>query len=305
MSTFDASVVDIEGPWTHRRIAANGARFHVAEAGAGPLVVFLHGFPEFWWAWRQQLPAVAAAGFRAVAMDLRGYGGSDKPPRGYDPMTLAADVAGVIRCLGERDAVIVGHGWGGFVGWATAVLRPGQVRGVAAVAAPHPLLLLRSLVRDRRHLGTVGQLLGAQVPLLPERRILADDCAFVEHYLHRGAAPGSPFPDMESAQRYRAAMRLWPAPHCALEYARWLVRSRGRSDGQLFVAHMRRPVDVPVLQVHGDLDQTVPAVAEATEAYAESGYDLELLPGVGHYPHEEAPDALSKVLLGWLDRQSA
>ena len=93
-----ARAVEIPGPWTHRYVAANGARFHVAEAtdpsADGPLVLLLHGFPEFWWAWRAQLPALAAAGYRAVAMDLRGYGGSDKTPRGYDPVTSWASVTG-------------------------------------------------------------------------------------------------------------------------------------------------------------------------------------------------------------------
>ena len=94
--------IEIPGPWQHRHVAANGARFHVAEAGPadGPLVLLLHGFPEFWWAWRDQLPALAAAGYRAVAMDLRGYGGSDKTPDGYDPVTLAQDVSGVVKALG-------------------------------------------------------------------------------------------------------------------------------------------------------------------------------------------------------------
>ena len=94
-------VVRAEGPWTHRDIAANACRFHLVEAGEGPLVVLLHGFPTFWWTWRHQLQSLAAAGFRAVAMDLRGYGGSDHTPHGYDPMTLAGDVAGLIRTLGE------------------------------------------------------------------------------------------------------------------------------------------------------------------------------------------------------------
>src|SRR3954447_10647843 len=129
----DASIALLDGPWEHRMVAANGARFHVAATGRGPLVLFLHGFPEFWWAWRHQLPAVAEAGYRAAAMDLGGYGASDKPPRGYDPTTLAADVAGVIRSLGDRDAVVVGHGWGGLVAWTVAVAHAGQVRGVAAV----------------------------------------------------------------------------------------------------------------------------------------------------------------------------
>jgi pimeloyl-ACP methyl ester carboxylesterase len=121
----------VDGPWSHSLIAANGARFHVAECGASddPLVLFLHGFPEFWWAWRHQLPVVAAAGYRAVAMDLRGYGASDKTPRGYDPHTAAADVSGMIRSLGATDAVVVGHGWGGFIGWSAAVFTPRQVRG--------------------------------------------------------------------------------------------------------------------------------------------------------------------------------
>ena len=102
----------VEGPWTHRFVGANGSRFHVVEAGTGPLVLFLHGFPEFWWAWHDIMTRVADAGFRAVAIDLRGYGASDKPPRGYDGYTMAADVTGLIRALGERSAMIVGAGAG-------------------------------------------------------------------------------------------------------------------------------------------------------------------------------------------------
>src|SRR6201984_88826 len=81
------AVVQIGGPWAHRSISANGTRFHAAEAGDGPLVLLLHGFPEFWWTWRHQLAVLPEAGFRAVAVDLRGYGGSDKPPRGDDLIT--------------------------------------------------------------------------------------------------------------------------------------------------------------------------------------------------------------------------
>src|SRR5919108_367212 len=85
------AVVQIGGPWAHRSVSANGTRFHAAEAGDGPLVLLLHGFPEFWWTWRHQLAVLPGAGYRAVAVDLRGYGGSDKPPRGYD-LGIAAPV---------------------------------------------------------------------------------------------------------------------------------------------------------------------------------------------------------------------
>ena len=101
-------VIQIAGPWTHRSVTANGSRFHVASMGEGPLVLLLHGFPEFWWTWRHQLVTLSEAGYRAVAVDLRGYGGSDKPPRGYDLITSAADAAGLIRALGEANAIVVG-----------------------------------------------------------------------------------------------------------------------------------------------------------------------------------------------------
>ncbi|MDP9435889.1 MAG: alpha/beta hydrolase, partial [Actinomycetota bacterium] len=143
-------VVLVDGPWTHRQVTAGGVRFHVAGCGPddGPLVLLLHGFPEFWWAWRSQLVALGAAGFRAVAPDLRGHGASDKPPRGYDAYTLSADVAGLVRALGARDAVLVGSGWGGVLAWAAATLHPRLVRRLAVLAAPHPLRLGEAVLRD-------------------------------------------------------------------------------------------------------------------------------------------------------------
>src|SRR5437879_4629305 len=135
----DESSVLVDGPWTHLSVGANGTRFHVAEAGHGPLVLFLHGFPETWYGWRHQLPAVAEAGFRAVAADLRGYGASDKPPRGYDGYTMAGDVAGLIRALGERSAILVGGGYGGMIAWTTAAFPPRLVRKLIVTGAAHPL----------------------------------------------------------------------------------------------------------------------------------------------------------------------
>ena len=294
-------IVEVAGPWKHRQVAANGARFHVAESGDGPLVLLLHGFPEFWWAWRHQLPPLAAEGWRAAAMDLRGFGGSDKTPRGYDPTTLASDVAAVVRSLGERTAVLVGHGWGAYVAWAAAVLRPATVAGVVSVSVPHPLVLRRAIMRDPRQTVAAGHLLGFQAPVLPERRLVADGGALVETLLRRWSAPGSAFPDQEAADRYRAAMHLWPAPHCALEYHRWAVRSLVRPDGRRFAARMRHPVEQPVMQVHGALDRTVLVRTAAGSAEFVTGpYRWTLLDGAGHFPHEEQPDRFTAVLLEWL-----
>ena len=125
------SPIYVDGPWSHRPVTANGTRFHIAEAGEGPLILLLHGFPQFWWTWRAQLASLSAAGFRAVAADLRGYGGSDKPPRGYDLITAASDAAGMVRALGEANAVVVGHDWGGLVAWTMAAYFPKVVRRLA------------------------------------------------------------------------------------------------------------------------------------------------------------------------------
>jgi pimeloyl-ACP methyl ester carboxylesterase len=288
------------GGLEHRHLAANGARFHVVESGTGPLVVLLHGFPESWEAWRFQLPALAMAGFRAAALDLRGYGESDKPPRGYDPATLAADVAGVIRTLGRRDAVLVGHGWGGYVAWAVASLRPDCVRALCVVAAPHPLALLASAYGFSAATA-IGHLFAMQLPWLPERRIRRAD--YIKRHLSSWAAPGSAFPTAEVVERYRAALAFWPSPHCALEYHRWFVRSRLRADGRAFNVALRRAVGAPVLQIAGAADAVVPRSAVAKTANTVAGsYRLSTLAGAGHYPHEEVPEAFTSVLLDWLSQ---
>ena len=141
-------------------MAANGARFHIAEVGDGPLVLLLHGFPQFWWTWRHQLTALAEAGFRAVAMDLRGVGGSDRTPRGYDPGNLALDVTGVIRSLGEPDAALVGHDLGGYLAWTAAAMRPKLVRRLAVCSMPHPRRWRTAMLTDLRQTAAGGVHLG-------------------------------------------------------------------------------------------------------------------------------------------------
>lgn len=304
-----SSIIEVPGPWQHRYVAANGARFHVAEArpagdgsdGPRPLVLLLHGFPEFWWTWRDQLPALAARGYRAVAMDLRGYGGSDKPPRGYDPITLAGDVAGVVKALGERRAVVVGHGWGGYVGWAAAALHPREVTALCAVSAPHPRDMLSAL-RSPAGRRAVAHVLAAQVPFLPERRISRPSSSYVADHLRSWSGPTAAFPGEEAIGRYDAALRLWPASHCALEYHRWLFRSRLRADGRHFDAVMAPPVAVPVCVVDGDEDRVLSRrLRRRSWSRVAGALQEHTLPGVGHFPHEEDPTGFTTVLLEWLE----
>jgi pimeloyl-ACP methyl ester carboxylesterase len=125
-------------PFEHNQIDANGISIHTVSLGDGPLVLFCHGFPECWYSWRHQLPVVAAAGFRAVALDMRGYGGTTAPAGGgaYDLSHLVGDVVGVVAALGESQAVVVGHDWGAPIAWYSALMRPDVFRGVVGMSVP-------------------------------------------------------------------------------------------------------------------------------------------------------------------------
>ena len=119
-------------------IPTNGITLRVASAGQGPLVILVHGWPELWYSWRHQLPPLADAGYRVVAPDVRGYGGSDKPyaVEAYTMQTITADIVGLIEALGERQAILIGHDWGAPICWTSAVLYPERVRAVAGLSVP-------------------------------------------------------------------------------------------------------------------------------------------------------------------------
>jgi pimeloyl-ACP methyl ester carboxylesterase len=295
---IEESTVLVDGPWTHRDINANGIGFHIAEAGTGPLVLLLHGFPEFWWSWRHQLAALAEAGYHAVAPDLRGYGASDKPPRGYDAPTLAADVAGMVRALGERDAVVVGHDWGGHLAWSVAALHPAVVRRLLVVSNPHPLRWYRALRTDPAQRRASGYVARFQLPWWPERWVVDDDAANIGSLLHSWGGPR--FPDAETERRCRDAMQILHTPNRALEYYRWSVRSTTRTDGRHYRRDMTTLITAPTLQLHGSLDSCVlPQTAQGSGQHVAADYEWRVIDGVGHFPHQEAPEIVTGELLRW------
>ena len=300
MTSSAESPVHLDGPWTHRSVSANGTRFHVAEAGDGPLVLMLHGFPEFWWTWREQLVSLPAAGFRAAAVDLRGYGGSDKPPRGYDLVTAASDVAGLIRALGEANAIVVGHDWGGLVAWTVGAYFPKMVRRLAVVSVAHPLRARGALFAEPvGHRGRNAHLLTFQVPMLPERQLTQNDAELVGRMLTDWSGPG--WPDLETELVYRRAMTIPSVAHSALEYYRWFFRSTWRPDGLRYTQRMRVPIAAPTLQIHGALDTRVlPGTARGAGRHVEGPYRWRMLDGAGHFPHEEQVSRFDDELTGWL-----
>jgi pimeloyl-ACP methyl ester carboxylesterase len=294
----DATSVLLPGPWTHRDISANGVRLHIAEAGTGPLVLLLHGYPQFWWTWRAQLTALAAAGFRAVAPDLRGYGASDKPPRGYDLPTLSADIAALVRALGEREATVVGHDWGALLGWTMAALHPRTVRRLAVLSMAHPRRL-RAAMADPLQRRASRYALRYQLPRLPERMLTRADDDPVAELMQRWAGPAwTRTADFaEAVVRYRSAARIPQAAYGAMEYYRWAGRSQLRPDGLRYARRMAAPITAPTLQLHGELDPCVlVSTARGSDRYVAGAYEWRELPGIGHFPQEEAPDIVSEAI---------
>jgi pimeloyl-ACP methyl ester carboxylesterase len=298
--TPDPSAVLVAGPWRHRDVTAGGQRFHVAECGdpVRPTVLLLHGFPQFWWSWRHQLVALGDAGWHAVAVDLKGYGASDKPPRGYDGFTLSADLASLVRALGKTPAVLIGHDWGGTLAWDVAATSPELVSRLVVISAGHRLAIRHAMLTSRRQARLSAYMLRFQMPRADDW-LLDDDADEVARLLREWGGPG--FPDDESDQRYRHAIRIPGAGHSALEYYRWAVRSQLRPSGHTFMRRVDHPVRIPVLHIHGALDGCVlPDTALASARWAGAGFTWRLYDAVGHFPPEEAPHRLTEDLTSWL-----
>lgn len=311
MTLPDPSVTRIAGPWRHLDVHANGIRFQCAEALPEPddetpptarnLVILLHGFASFWWSWRHQLSGLSGA--RVVAVDLRGYGGSDKPPRGYDGWTLAGDTAGLIRALGHTSATLVGHADGGLVCWATAVLHSRVVRAIALVSSPHPAALRRSVLTDReQRAALLPSLARYQIPRWPEHQLTRDDATEVDAIV-RSRASGKWLASEDFSQTIaylRQAIQIPSAAHSALEYQRWAVRSQFRGEGRRFMKLMSRRLEVPLLHLRGQDDPYVlEGPVERSRPYTSRGHFVGL-PGIGHYAHEEAPAEVNEQLQRFL-----
>ncbi|MFT4042822.1 MAG: alpha/beta hydrolase [Gordonia sp. (in: high G+C Gram-positive bacteria)] len=307
----DPSSVRLPGPWRHFDVRANGVKFHAvqaAESSGGddrPLVLLLHGFGEFWWSWRNHITQLDAAGYRAVAVDLRGYGDSDKPPRGYDGWTLAGDTNGLVRALGHRTATLVGHADGGLVCWATATLHPRVVTSIAVIASPHPRALRHDvLLESRQRAAFLGGFLRNQLPRHAERHLTRNDGAFIADFFAARAADHWRRTDdyARTLEHNRAAVQIPGVAHCSLEYQRWAFRSQFRPDGLRFMELMDRPLHIPVLAIRGADDPFITDEAMAASTRWAPHLDYRRLANSAHFCHQENPEEVSGLLVDLLTR---
>jgi epoxide hydrolase 4 len=280
---------------THRYADLEDVHLHYVEAGEGPLVLLLHGFPQFWYQWRHQIPALVEAGFRVVAPDMRGYNLSGKPPgvRAYRVELLARDVERLIQACGEQAATVVGHDWGAIVAWVAAMRHPGCVERLVILNVPHPARSLDGLLSP-------GQLLRSsyvfffQIPRLPEEFIRAGDFALLRSTLRRDPVRPGTF-TAGDIERYVEAIAQPGALTATLNYYRALLRYPWETQALL------KRIEAPVLVIWGEQDRFLSRrLAEPPRLWVPNLLSVERLQDASHWVAEDRPGEVNTLLLAFL-----
>jgi pimeloyl-ACP methyl ester carboxylesterase len=270
-------------------------RLHYVEAGEGPLVVLLHGFPQFHHMWRFQIPALAEAGFRVVAPDMRGYNLSEKPEKvsDYRVELLARDVERLIRACGEESAVVVGHDWGAIVAWFVAMLHPERVEKLAILNVPHPERFPRGLLIPEQLLKS-WYVFALQAPGPLGRAIERAVFARFLRDARRDPARLDAF-SREDLDRYKEAMARPGALTAASNYYRALFRRN-----LLKTRKLLRRIEAPVLVIWGQNDRYLsPKLAEPDPRWVPN-CRVERLPNASHWVVEDQPKQVNALLLEFL-----
>jgi pimeloyl-ACP methyl ester carboxylesterase len=312
-------------------VAGPAGRIHLVEQGTGPLVLLVHGFPEGWYSWRRQLTALAAAGYHAVALDVRGYGRSSKPaePAGYRMVELVADNVAVVEALGEHQAVIVGHDWGATIAANSALLRPDVFDAVGLLSVPYtprggprPSEIFAQMGGDEEFYVSYFQ-----EPGRAEREIEPDVRGWLAGFyaaLSADTMPGLDAPSPHFVPRSGPDRRLrdrFPAGRLpswlteadldtyAAEFERTgltgaLNRYRAMDhDWEDLAGHDGAPISQPSLFIGGALDASTTWLAEAIRAFPHTLPGLSaahILEGCGHWLQQERPEEVNALLIDWL-----
>lgn len=315
----------------HRFVETNGIRMHIAEQGSGPLVVLCHGFPELWYSWRHQLPALARAGFHAVAPDQRGYGQTDRPEpiEAYDIFRLVGDIVGLVQALGEDEAVVAGHDWGAPVAWHCGLLRPDMFRAVVLLSVPflprsasdiRPTEAMRFLAGENKEFYQ----LYFQEPGKAEAELEADPRKTMRMFLY--SASGDPPPEKRwkflfpKSQKFLdtatdpQTLPSWLTEEDLEVFAREFART-GFRGGLNWYRNIDRMWELggflngakllqPALFVAGQEDAVITMYRQAYDSLEQNVPNLTkkvLLPGAGHWVQQERPEAVNRLLVEFLE----
>jgi len=279
----------------HRTVETNGVSLHTLVAGpeSGPPVLLLHGFPEFWYGWRSQIPALVDAGYRVIVPDQRGYNRSDKPDgvAAYTVDTLSADVAGLLDALGYDRVRLVGHDWGGAVTWRTLFTRPDRIERAAVLNCPHPAAFAAYLPWNPRQLRMSWYVFLFQLPVVPEVTWRAADWRVLRWFIDTSNRPNA-FTEADLA-RYRDA---WARPGAFTGMLNW-YRAQLQCD---VPAPPTRTVYPPTMLVWGTQDPYLhPGMAELSIDQCADGR-LERIADATHWLHHEVSDRVNDRLLEFL-----
>ncbi len=283
--------------FVHRETIVNGLQLHYVEAGTGPLVLLLHGFPEFWYSWRFQIFALAEAGFHVIAPDLRGYNKSDKPTgkNQYRIELLAKDVAELIHKTGQPGATVVGHDWGGGIAWKVASAYPDLVGGVIILNAPHPATFLREMK-------TLTQLLKSwyifffQLPYIPEIAFKAGNFALMDRALRRDPVRKDAFTAQDIAM-YKAALSEPSALTAGINYY--------RANFQNFWSHphwFTELITLPTLVIWGEQDRYLGLrLLDGLDQWVPN-LRIEKIPQASHWVQIDSPEQVNELIIQFLNK---
>ena len=283
-----------------RTVTANGIHFHCLEVGRGPLVLCLHGFPDNAYTYRTLLPALAEAGFHAVAPFMRGYAPTSTPADGrYQSVLLAQDAVALIPALGAERARIVGHDWGAFATFGAAALAPEQIQKIVVLAVAHPGAMLGALASDYDMIKGGWHAYFFQMPFA-EQAVSAHDFAFIERWW-QDASPEYDIPT-EIMASVKETFRQPGVVTAALNYYRHTFHPDNRDPAlQSLQEKMAAPTTVPTLALHGTRDRPGRLAAfNAMDHLFTQGLEKEIYPGLGHFLHLEKPDEINPRIVEFL-----
>lgn len=288
--------VSMPTQWQHQFVETNRIRLHCITQGEGELVILLHGFLEFWYSWRYQIPSLASK-FKVVVPDLRGYNDSDKPQGGYDLDTLSGDIQGLIQGLGYQSAHIVGHDWGGTIAWHLAHTLPQSVNRLAILNAPHPQRFRRELLSNLDQFRRSWYLLALQIPELPEWLLQQHLTSFLSSLFQQQSVRKGAF-SSENTALYQAALQKPGALAAAMRHYRQFLAPQSWLS---YLGKIRNPVHVPTLVLWGEEDTLLShSLLEGIERFVVAPFQIKRVPDCGHWIQQEVPHTVNRELLKFL-----